>query len=134
MSNVFPRLPVLDSLVERVGPLSLGRTGFVCVQHLVETTGSLIESLLALGAEPRNVYILGKCYSSCPDVVRVLREVGVHVYEGPLPDHHGFYYEKMESAITALWVTAKEAFTKRNVDRIIVLDDGGQCIKHHTML
>jgi hypothetical protein len=102
---------------------------FVCVQHLLGTTGSLFEKLIELGAEPNNIFILGKCYSTNQSVLGRLLSLGVHGMNSHLPEYLGSYKATMRSDIDALWRTVSQQLPDRDVDRVIVMDDGGQCFR-----
>jgi hypothetical protein len=122
---------VLEELVLRVSKLTVGRlddVGFVCVQHLLETTGSLFESLVRLGARPGNMFVLGKCYSTNAKVLRRLSRLGVRVWSGTKPDQWGRFTTTLDRDITLLWDEAIRDFGSKNVRSIIVLDDGGHCL------
>src|SRR6185436_4248552 len=64
--TLFAPLPLLDRIASQVpGPqASLDGVTLVCVQHLLETSGSLIQTLVSLGLNPSNLHVLGKAYSS----------------------------------------------------------------------
>jgi hypothetical protein len=67
MGNIFPALPILNEIVHcsktsLFQPLS--DVAFIVIQHMLESTGSLIEALLGLGVCPENIYALGKYYSN----------------------------------------------------------------------
>ncbi len=63
----------------------------MCVQHLLETTGSLIQTLVSLGLNPSNVYILGKAYSSNSSVEERFRRLGTHVVAAGRQQRWGEY-------------------------------------------
>jgi hypothetical protein len=91
---VFPRLPVLDRLIDKFagGGRPFEGVGVVCVQHLLETTGSLLEALIRLGVQPEHIFVLGKLYSNCPEVQTRLRSIGVRVMDSRVPGQWGGYH------------------------------------------
>jgi hypothetical protein len=101
----------------------------VCVQHLLETTGSLIQALVSLGLHPRNVYILGKAYSSNSTVEARLRGLGTHVVEAGRQQRWGEYSTQLTEDVSRLWNQVAEGIEAQRPDALIVLDDGGFCIK-----
>ena len=129
--SVFKPLPVLVDLAgecSRLNALDLSDVGFVCVQHLLETTGSLLEVLLELGAIPRNMFVLGKSYSSNLDVATRLKSLGIDVCTGSAPIRPGGFGEAVSSDIEELWQRA-ETLVDRRVRTLIILDDGGRCLE-----
>ena len=128
---LFAPLPLLDRIAGQVpGPqASLSGVTLVCVQHLLETTGSLIQTLVSLGLKPPNIYILGKAYSSNSSVEGRLRGLGVHVVEAGRQLRWGEYSTQLTEDVSRLWNRVGEGIEARRPDALVVLDDGGFCIK-----
>lgn len=128
---IFSRLKVLSSLVERFGNLRslCPDVGIVSVQHLLESTGSLFESLTLLGFRPENIFLTGKIYSTHRQTEDKLREsLNLNVIQSSIPSRPGFYRHALESDVKAMWERASEQSTA--LRRIIVLDDGGYTLKN----
>jgi S-adenosylhomocysteine hydrolase len=127
----FGELPLLDWLASRGSRphASLGGIILVCVQHLLETTGSLIQTLLSMGLNPKNTYILGKSYSTNPDVEDRLRGLGVHVVPTGRQQHWGEYSTQLKGDVSRLWRCVAEGIEAQGTEALIVLDDGGFCIE-----
>ena len=130
-SSLFWDLPLLDRIASQTSywPVSLGGIVLVCVQHLLETTGSLIQTLLSMGLKPANVYILGKSYSSNSEVESRLRRLGVNVVETGRQRHWGEYSTELTSDVSKLWNSVLRNIEACWPDALIVLDDGGFGIK-----
>lgn len=129
--RLFASLPVLNSIeraCSRQVRRSLESTVLVGVQHLLETTGSLIESLIALGLRPENTFLLGKLYSANGSVEERLRALGVNVYENRIPARFGQFCNQFEDDVTELWKTVENSGRLDLASRVIVLDDGGYVI------
>ena len=128
---LFAPLPLLDRIASQVsGPqASLSGVTLVCVQHLLETTGSLIQTLVSLGLKPPNVYILGKAYSSNSSVEERLRGMGAHVVEAGRQQRWGEYSTQLTEDVSRLWNQVAEGVEAKRPDALVVLDDGGFCIK-----
>jgi S-adenosylhomocysteine hydrolase len=127
----FPRLPVLervlDSVIKRHAGLLDGFT-VVAVQHLLETTGSLLESLFRLGLRPNRTYVLGKIYSTNRGVARALAEKGVNVCLSGPPERWGEYSERMRQDVNCMWGSVVKSVQSEKPRGIIVLDDGGHAV------
>ena len=129
--TLFTPLPLLDRIASQVpGPqVSLSGVALVCVQHLLETTGSLIQTLVSLGLNPSNVYILGKAYSSNSSVEERFRGLGTHVVAAGRQQRWGEYSTQLTEDVSRLWNQVAEGIEAQRPDAVVVLDDGGFCIK-----
>jgi S-adenosylhomocysteine hydrolase len=125
--SAFLRLPVLDSLIEMAsgGVKPLKGIGVVCVQHLLETTGSLLEALVRLGVQAEHIFVLGKLYSNCPEVQTRLRSIGVRVMESRAPKRWGGYHQHLHDEAVQMWHQFIPIANAGSLRRVIVLDDGG---------
>jgi D-isomer specific 2-hydroxyacid dehydrogenase, NAD binding domain len=130
-NRLFGELPLLDRIASQIPRphASLSGIMLVCVQHLLETTGSLIQTLLSLGLQPRDIYILGKSYSSNSSVEDRLRTLGVKVVETGQQQLWGEYSTQLKSDVARLWNRVAEGIKVQRPRALVVLDDGGFCIK-----
>jgi S-adenosylhomocysteine hydrolase len=119
----------LDELQsDHISPQEVGTTALVCVQHLTESTGSLIERFIEIGFMPTQIHILGKIYSSKPLVQERLRSLGVNVYRSSNNFEWGLYSCRLAKDIDLMWQAAISTGSLNSVKRVIVLDDGGAAI------
>jgi NAD binding domain of 6-phosphogluconate dehydrogenase len=95
-------------------------------QHLLETTGSMIESLCELGVDPKKIFLQGKLYSSNNSVVNRLRELGIYVHPGSNYNTPGNFKVSAKRDIEILWEKVSSLLTY-DQQKIIILDDGGIC-------
>ena len=102
-------------------------TALVTVQHMLEQTVDLFETIAAIGLSRNNIFALGKIYSNSRPVIDSLRKRGVTVVENSSPEP-GKYDEYFEADVKRLWQVATEALARRRIKRVLVLDDGGFCI------
>jgi hypothetical protein len=131
-SSLFPVLPVLEETKERLSKVVERRmegVAFVCVQHLVETTGSLFEALLRLGARAENVFVLGKCYSTNKGVLRRLRRMKLWAHGGTKPQGLGEFTGAFKDDVRYMWDVALRHCQSEGLRSVIVLDDGGYCLQ-----
>jgi hypothetical protein len=129
-NSSFPKLPLLEDIhatfFSQQQPLR--NTVLVCVQHLLETTGSLFEKLIELGLEPKNTFILGKIYSTNDSVVCRLRKIGFTVMAPTRPALLGDCESYLTQDCHQLWQTAAKSLLKSRPEQVIVLDDGGHLL------
>lgn len=128
--RLFPVLPVLRRLEERLAPTLrpiMPEYTIVAVQHLLESTGSLVESLLSLGVMPEKMHFLGKPYSTSDSIVQRLGQLGVRVHHATRVMGPGCFGEVFQSDIQAMWRSVCAEMDPENRG-IIILDDGGRCL------
>jgi hypothetical protein len=102
-------------------------TALVAVQHMLLQTVDLLQTIGAMGLNLKNVFALGKVYSNSPPVVQKLRDMGVTVVDSTKPEP-GEFRSYFQRDVEKLWQVAAETLSERNIRRILVLDDGGDCI------
>src|SRR5689334_6601202 len=102
-------------------------TALVAVQHMLLQTVDLLQTIGAMGLNVKNVFALGKVYSNSPSVMQTLRELGVTVIDSTTPEP-GEFRSYFQRDVERLWQVAAENLSERNIRRILVLDDGGDCI------
>jgi hypothetical protein len=102
-------------------------TALVAVQHMLEQTIDLFETIADLGLSPQNIFALGKVYSNSRPVIETLRNRGVTVVQTTTPEP-GKFDQYFEHDTKRLWQVVEEKLAGRRIKRILVLDDGGACI------
>lgn len=102
-------------------------TALVAVQHMLEQTIDLFETISDLGVRRQNMFALGKVYSNSRPVIETLRNRGVTVVETTTPEP-GRFHDYLEQDAKKLWQVAGEKLAGRRIKRVLVLDDGGTCI------
>lgn len=123
-------LEVTHALLERAraAAFQFGEdTALVAVQHMLEQTVDLFETIGEMGLRLHNMFALGKVYSNSPPVIQKLRKRGVTVVE-TTPPEPGKFDQYFEEDTKTLWQVAAETLERRRIKRILVLDDGGFCI------
>jgi|GEM_PF-1600716 len=130
----IPRLSLLDDMVattQKNGSLpDLSRTVFIGVQHILETTVTLFDALIALGVLPSNMYFSGKCYSTAPAIEAAVRARGIHLMPSNKPEKPGEYESYCQAGIAKMWEYCLNDIESKPVDRLIILDEGGRCLEN----
>ncbi|XVN42086.1 MAG: NAD(P)-dependent oxidoreductase [Candidatus Rickettsia vulgarisii] len=124
-------LPTVQNIVDRLKDcknLDLENITFVCVQHLLFTTVDLIKALILLGAKPSNIHIMGKIYSTCPEVIKQLTEMGGVHYPSTEPQQLGNFNSYFNNDIINMWNNIATTMVNVKSDTIIILDDGSKCV------
>jgi len=123
-------LEVTQSLFERAKSafFSFGEdTALVAVQHMLEQTIDLFDTIAGLGLSRQNMFALGKVYSNSRPVIETLRSQGITVVETTMPEP-GKFDDYFAHDTEKLWQVATEKLAGRRIKRVLVLDDGGMCI------
>lgn len=123
-------LEVTQALLDRAiaAQLSLDEdTALVTVQHMLEQTIDLFDTIVDMGLRHQNIFALGKVYSNNSVVIQTLRKRGVTVVDSTMPEP-GKFDQYFEHDCRRLWQVVAEALARRRIKRILVLDDGGFCI------
>ena len=102
-------------------------TAIVAVQHMLLQTVDLFQTIGAIGLNLKNVFALGKVYSNSPPMIQALRDMGVTIIDSTVPEP-GEFRAYFQRDVERLWQVASETLKQRNIRRILVLDDGGDCI------
>ena len=132
--RIFPTLPVLSDIASALEEHHYGKlfegTVFVCVQHLLESSGSLFESIIRLGALPSDIFVLGKRYSSNTNVLDKLRSLGIRANDAVSPRTWHEFSPTFDADVRRLWDGVIQGRLTKPVRQLVVLDDGGHCILH----
>jgi hypothetical protein len=123
---LFPSLSTLATLsadfsstLRTIGP----RTCFLCYQHLLPTTGTLLSMLVRHGVPAENIFAQGKCYSTIAQVVDELHRMRVWANAGSRPSHAGGFDGAAVRDVHNMMVQAKSCL--RKCENVVLLDDGG---------
>lgn len=129
--GTFPRLPLLEyveELFDARASQPLAGFSFLCVQHLLASTGTLIETLSRCGADLSRMRVVGKGYSTNEAVLGMLRRSGARVSN---PSFRGTVAEPYDAILAEAVVSAladlpgESGSTTRG---ILLLDDGGHAL------
>ena len=102
-------------------------TAIVAVQHMLWQTVDLFRAITNLGVRHENIFALGKVFSNAPEVISALRALGVTIADSSKP---GYFDDYFKQDVRRFWDIVQSGLSRRDIKRIIVLDDGGECIKN----
>lgn len=123
-------LPMVESLVSSYNGPSLQNVKIIGAQHILETTHSMFRSLYKLGLKPENISLIGKCYSTCKEVYDEMVAEGIDVSSGSFAYSSHLSYDEQYTAEVRQFLSKRiHDLIDQRYDRVIVLDDGGKCIK-----
>jgi S-adenosylhomocysteine hydrolase len=132
----YEKLPVLEALFNRANikepSFGIENILFVCVQHLLHTSVDLFETLIALGANPKHIFLLGKHYSTCNAVATRIKELGIQLQELTPLQKLGEYTPVFNADLLNMWQKVQDHLKQHDITAAIVLDDGGKCLEFIT--
>lgn len=120
-------MPLLEYVKSLYSSVSLINVLLLGCQHILETTHTMLQSLYDFGLDPKNVFLVGKCYSSNRFVWQKMHRDGIQVsllsfsFESHLTFDDQFY--------SILDRFLKDVLSKLDLSKfhtIILIDDGGQ--------
>lgn len=123
------KMPLLEHVKSCHPSASLSNVLLIGCQHILATTHSMLQSLYSFGLNPKNIFLLGKCYSSNDSVWQEMHQDGIHV------SHLSFSFESQQSFdgqfchIVAQFL--KDTLSQVDLskfNKIILIDDGGELL------
>lgn len=128
--DIPKELPLLKELVESKGRLDLSNTILFGVQHLLGSNIPLFLALNKLGLAFSSMFVIGKVYSTNPEVAATLKKLGIYAHPDSLKldkvdltrDYHEAFSISAKEAL-AKAIAALEKLPKPR--RLLILDDGG---------
>ena len=73
------KLLLLDYSSKLVGDIDFRDTLIIASQHILESIRIMFKYLIDKGANPKNIYIIGKCYSSNQIILNRFKKMGINV-------------------------------------------------------
>lgn len=99
-------------------------------QHILPTTYAMVEALFSKGLKPENVSLLGKCYSTDYATYQAMRQAGIDVCDNTIQfDSHIEFDTAFKNHIHAFLANRKDRLNNKKYKKVIILDDGGECIE-----
>ncbi len=124
----FPTLPCLNAVRDLADNNVFESSAVVIAQHLLEETGSLIQSLIEIGGKvlASRIFVVGKPYSSNLRVWQRISNLGVNVEDLFFAWKPGEFDGAYRYACGKLWGSVQTHLSKStDIKRILILDDGG---------
>ena len=126
-------LPVLNKLVNkkleerRNNEAPLSEVAIFYVHHALQTSLSLVDAFMKLGARPNNIFVVGKSYSECPLVVNQFKALGVNYQPCSPQINIGNFSISFAQDINSLWSTFMNKVGS-DISKLLILDHGGHAL------
>ena len=121
-------LPLLDSVLDYYSNIRFQLTALIVCHHILESNLFLIDYLIRLGIKPKDIFVIGKSYSTSPQMIKHYLAYGITLHRNSLAfDSHMSFDEQFKTSIRDfLREIQKRDLSK--YEKIIVLDDGGELL------
>lgn len=129
-----PTLPVLDRLRAEFGTIRPDTAGLFGLQHLFGSTATLVRRLAEPSLSPRDVFLLGKPYSTHPGVADALRnQYGFWVHpdstdQSRRDDNDALMDDRIGAVLERIADRFRSGRYGRN-RRFLLIDDGARAIR-----
>jgi len=123
------KMPILEYVKSLHSSVSLRNILLIGCQHILATTHLMLRSLYERELDPKNIFLLGKCYSSSRSVYREMLQDGIHV--SPMSfffDSNQSFDEQFSDIVDRFLEHSLSQVDLSTFNKIIVVDDGGQLI------
>lgn len=110
-------------------PVSLSDVLLIGCQHILETTHTMLQTLYDFGLKPKNIFLIGKCYSSSHSVWQEMYLEGIQV--SPLSFSFESHLAFDDQFCDILVQFLKDVLSKVDLSvfkAVIIIDDGGQLL------
>ncbi len=101
----------------------------ISCQHILPSTHMMFRSMIRLGLNPKNLAVIGKCYSTNNEVMNNLRKEDIYVCDSSNIFNSDLSFdEQFKKSITLFLESQLQRMAPKQNDTIIILDDGGELL------
>lgn len=122
-------LPLVESVCSSFKNSSLTNICIIGAQHLLPTTLRMLVSLFERELNPKDVFLIGKCYSTDPHTYYKMIQFGMNVSESSCVfDKNEPFDIAYKKNISSFLRKIIPSILHKNYQKIIILDDGGELL------
>lgn len=125
------KLPVLEAVLNKAleDPhcFSLDHTAVIYVHHALQTSVKVLEALLSIKAKPNNIFVIGKHYSECPEVVEQIKALGIQHQPCSPQDGIGKFSQNFTFDIFCVCTRLIQQLNG-SIKNVLILDHGGRVL------
>ena len=131
MISKFHTLPLVESVCDLFNNIDFQDVFVVGAQHILPSTLEMLHSLMIRGLDPKNIALIGKCYSTDLPTYEQMKSLGIQVDSSSISFHQNISFDdqyKLDMQSFTMNVIKGLQQREECFQKIIVLDDGGQLI------
>ena len=123
-------LPLVEYMSSIFVNVRLDNTLVIACQHILPTNYPMFNLLFDKGLKPENTFILGKCYSTEPNTLKLFIRRGVKIPKfSNYFDSHKSFDKEYEDHVRKFFLSIINKKNLNNYKKIILIDDGGFLIE-----
>jgi S-adenosylhomocysteine hydrolase len=122
-------MPLLDIVEYTISKPQWGNTLVIACQHLLESNFLYFKRFIQNGLPAKQIYLLGKSYSTNQSVMKDFVNMGVNVhFSSNQFDSWLSFNEQFGLAIKDFFLEINAQITSENFERIVLIDDGAELL------
>ena len=123
------KMHLLEYVKSFYSSISLSNVLLIGCQHILETTHTMFQSLYDFGLKPKNIFLIGKCYSSNLSVWQEMYLEGIQVSLLSFSfESHLTFDDQFSDILIQFLKNILSRIDLSAFNTIIVIDDGGQLL------
>jgi S-adenosylhomocysteine hydrolase len=127
--NLNTKLETVENIAREFENKQLDRVLLIACQHILKTNCQMFNSLFEKGLKPKNVFLMGKCYSTDKEALNWFIEKGVNVHKNSEAfDSHSDFDISFNNYIKEFLKSALSQVNLGDYERVIILDDGAHML------
>ena len=125
-SNINERLPLVEYVSQLFEKARLDNTLIIACQHILPTNYQMFLSLIDKGINPKNIFLLGKCYSTDKSALENFIKIGVKVHKkSTYFDSYNSYDNEYANIVSEFIEEIFKNISIKRYVKVILIDDGG---------
>ena len=127
--SLIDRLDLVERMLDSQSNTNFENMMIIGAQHILPSTLTMLKSFFDRGLRPKNVFLIGKCYSTDFDTYHKLIELGVYVCPSSFYFNKDFSFDiYYQTNIASFMEKILKAASLKDKKLIVALDDGGELI------
>ena len=128
--NLNKKLKTVERISKEFENQKLDRVLLIACQHILKTNCQMFNSLFEKGLKSKNIFLMGKCYSTDKEALKWFIKKGVNVHKNSEAfDSYESYDSSFDNYVKEFFKSVISSVNIKDFEKIIILDDGGSMLK-----
>ena len=125
------KMPLLKYTNDLVPNIDWSNTLVIACQHLLESSYLYLQKIVDNGLPANQLYVLGKSYSSCDDIIDDFKKLGVYVHpDSTSYNSHQSFDLQFRASISKFFQYIQENEDFSHYHKILIIDEGGELLSY----